>query len=54
MLAPEFIVFSTLFAIPLIWTVLKILVNHLIDSEPPPVKVEGQSGTVEDHHRRAA
>jgi hypothetical protein len=55
MLAPEFIVFSTLFAIPLVWTLLKILVNHLIDSEPPPINVEGQLEAVEDrHHQRAA
>jgi hypothetical protein len=54
MLAPEFIVFSTLFAIPLVWTLLKILVNHLIDSEPPPVNVGGKSEAVEDHHHPKA
>ncbi len=53
MLAPEFIVFSTLFAIPLIWTLLKLLVNHLIDSgPPPPVMVEAAEATY--YSRRAA
>jgi hypothetical protein len=33
MFAAEFILFAILFAIPIIWTVLKVLVTHLIDSE---------------------
>ena len=52
MLAPEFILFSTLFAIPLVWTVLKVLVNHLIESEPPPCT--DQKEEVSDHGQRAA
>jgi hypothetical protein len=54
MLAPEFIVFSTLFVIPLVWTILKILINHLIDSgpEPPRVKVEAAEAT--DYLQKAA
>jgi hypothetical protein len=35
-LAPETIIFATLFSIPLIWTVLKIFVNHWLDMETPP------------------
>ncbi|MCE3222232.1 MAG: hypothetical protein K0S58_412 [Nitrospira sp.] len=52
MLAPEFIIFSMLFMIPLVWTLLKILVNHLIDSEPPPIK--GQVEELREHCREAA
>lgn len=36
-LAPETFFSGMLFSIPLIWTVLKILVNHLLDMESPPV-----------------
>lgn len=36
-LAPETIIFVTLFSIPLIWTVLKILVNHWLDTQTPPI-----------------
>jgi hypothetical protein len=40
MLAAEFIVFATLFAIPIIWTFLKILVNHLVDADLPEEKAD--------------
>jgi hypothetical protein len=40
MVAPEFIVFASLFTIPIIWTLLKVLVNHLLDSDPPPPTLE--------------
>ena len=38
MLAPEFILFLMLDMMVLTWTVLKVLVNHLIDTDPhhPP------------------
>jgi hypothetical protein len=36
-IAPEAIVFGTLFSIPLIWTVLKIFVTAWVDMETPPV-----------------
>jgi hypothetical protein len=54
MLAPEFILFVTLYVAVVTWTILKILVNHLIDSEPPPIKIEGAADMNEDHHHRAA
>jgi len=52
MLAPEFIVFATLFTIPIIWTVLKVLVNHLLDSDLPPPTTEEEA--VREHHRKVA
>lgn len=52
MLAPEFILFSTLFAIPIIWTLLKVLVNHLIDSERDSCAAQG--GKISDHDLKAA
>ncbi|MCC2641349.1 MAG: hypothetical protein K0S45_1762 [Nitrospira sp.] len=54
MLAPEFIVFSALFAIPLVWTILKILIDHLIDSELPPIHVKNNSEAADDHRLRVA
>ena len=54
MLSPEFILFVTLDVAVVIWTVLKVLVNHLIDSEPPQIHVEGIADMNEDHHQRAA
>lgn len=52
MLAPELILFSTLFAIPIIWTLLKVLVNHLIDSEHE--SCPAQKEKISDHDLKAA
>jgi len=52
MLAPEFIVFTTLFAIPIIWTVLKVLVNRLLESDPPPPTREEEE--IREPHRKVA
>lgn len=52
MLALEFILFSTLFAIPIIWTVLKVLVNHLIETEHE--SCPAQEEKILDHDLKAA
>ena len=48
MLAPESILFLISDVIVLVWTVLKILVNHLIDSDPhrPNAYVKRRHGTL--------
>lgn len=52
MFAAEFILFAILFAIPIIWTVLKVLVTHLIDSERD--FCAAQKEKVSDHDLKAA
>jgi hypothetical protein len=44
-LAPEVIVFGTLFSIGIVWTLLKLLVNRVIDFEAPtpPAVAQRQS-----------
>ena len=37
-LSDEAILFGTLFTIPLVWALLKVLVDHLIDLEVLPKK----------------
>jgi hypothetical protein len=55
MLAPEFILFLVLDIMVLVWTILKVLVNRLIDSDPHhPPRVTAEPSESSDHLRRAA
>lgn len=55
MLAPEFILFLMLDIMVLIWTILKVLVNHLIDSGPHlPPRATVEPSESSDHLRRVA
>jgi hypothetical protein len=54
MLAPDFIPFLMLDVMVLVWTVLKILVNYVIDSDPHPPRVTAEPLESSDHLRRAA
>ena len=54
MLAPEFILFLLLDMFVLTWTILKVLVNHLIDLDPHPPRVTAESSESSHHYPRAA
>jgi hypothetical protein len=54
MLAPEFIVFTMTHVMVLVWTILKVLVNHLIDADSEPPRCRENSSESRDQLQRAA
>ena len=55
MLAPEFILFLLLDVFVLTWTVLRVLINHVIDTDPHlPPRATAEPSESSDYLRRAA